>query len=118
MSRAWGEHDIEERTWVYFLFLRFSLVFSRTGAAFRARQGAAKAGVYYSVLAQGSSPGNCGKRDVYPVGQGHPCILGPPALGLCQAGRSRHPGATKPQTVPKVSHARCGATATVTLESL
>lgn len=29
-----------------FFFLHFSLVFSRTGAAFRARQGAAKASVY------------------------------------------------------------------------
>lgn len=46
MSRAWGEHDIEEKTRVFFLsFLRISLVFSRAGVVFGARQRAAKAGV-------------------------------------------------------------------------
>lgn len=102
MSRAWGEHDIEEKTRVFFLsFLRISLVFSRAGAVFEAHQRAAKVGMHTLFLAQGSSHGSCGKREVYPAGQGHPHIPGPPAAGLTQAGGSSHPGTTMLQASPE-----------------
>lgn len=109
MSRAWGEHDIEERTRVFFLSYTLALSFQGLELFSGAPRGSESRRAY-SVLAQGSSPGSCGKREAYPGGQGHPRIPGPPAAGLSQASGSSHPGTTVPQACPEASRKHCGDT--------
>lgn len=113
MSGAGGEHDIEERTWVFFFSYALALSFQGLELLSGHAKGQQKPVCILCVLAQGSSPGDCEKKEVYPVGQGLPCIRGLPALEPSPLGiawQVQAPGTAMPQTAPKVSHARYGDT--------